>query len=331
MLSCAVLDDYQDVARTVADWRPLSGKIDVHMYTDHFSDREALADALAGFDIAVVMRERTPFDRWLFERLPRLKLLVTTGHRNASIDLEAAADRGVTVCGTEGSSGSTAELAWGLILAHMRNIPQEVGRFRDGGKWQTSVGRTMHGKKLGVIGIGTLGTKVARVGIAFGMDVSGWSRSLTAERCAELGIRHAGSLDDLLRASDVVTLHVTLNAQSRGLIGGRELGLMRPTALLINTSRGPVVDERALIDTLRKRRIAGAGIDVFDQEPLPLDHPYRRLDNLIATPHLGYVTEETYSVFYGQAVEDIAAWLAGNPVRILRPGSQPGPGSMAAS
>lgn len=321
MLSCAVLDDYQDVARTIADWRPLSGAVDVHVFTDHFSDREALVGALAGFDIAVAMRERTPFDRWLFERLPKLKLLVTTGLRNASIDLDAAADKGVTVCGTGSSVGSTAELAWGLILALMRNIPQEVARFRDGGKWQTSVGRGVHGRKLGVIGLGNLGARVARAGIAFGMDVSGWSRSLTAERCAELGISHAGSLDDLLRASDVVTLHVTLNTQSRGLIGDRELGLMRPTAILINTSRGPVVDERALIDALRERRIAGAGIDVYDQEPLPLDHPYRRLDNLIATPHLGYVTEESYRVYYGQAVEDIAAWLAGSPVRVLRPGS----------
>jgi phosphoglycerate dehydrogenase-like enzyme len=321
MLSCAVLDDYQDVARTIADWQPLSGKVDVHVYTDHFSDREALAVALAGFDIAVAMRERTPFDRWLFERLPRLKLLVTTGLRNASIDLDAAADKRVVVCGTGGSVGSTAELAWGLILALMRNIPQEVARFRDGGKWQTSVGRGVHGRRLGVIGLGNLGARVARAGIAFGMEVSGWSRSLTAERCAELGISHAGSLDDLLRTSDVVTLHVTLNAQSRGLIGDRELGLMRPTALLINTSRGPIVDERALIDTLRRRRIAGAGIDVFDQEPLPLDHPFRHLENLIATPHLGYVTEESYHVFYGQAVEDIAAWLAGSPVRVLRPGS----------
>jgi phosphoglycerate dehydrogenase-like enzyme len=321
MLSCAVLDDYQDVARTIADWRPLEGTVRVQVFNEHFFDRTALAQVLSEFEIVVIMRERTPFDAWLFERLPKLQLLVTTGLRNASIDLEAAAAKGVTVCGTGGSVGSTAELAWGLILALMRNIPQEVARFRDGGKWQTGVGRGLHGKRLGIVGLGNLGTRVARAGIAFGMDVSGWSRSLTAERCAELGISHAGSLDDLLRASDVVTLHVTLNAQSRGLIGGRELGLMRPSALLINTSRGPIVEERALIDALRKRRIAGAGIDVFDQEPLPLDHPFRHLDNLIATPHLGYVTEESYRVFYGQAVEDIAAWLAGSPVRVLRPGS----------
>lgn len=321
MLSCAVLDDYQDVALTLADWRPLAGKVDVQVYTDYFSDRQALADALAGFDIAVVMRERTPCDRWLFERLPKLKLLVSTGMRNASIDLDAAAEKGVTVCGTGSSVGSTSELAWGLILALMRNIPQDVARFRDGGKWQTRIGHGVHGRKLGVIGLGNLGARVARAGIAFGMDVCGWSRNLSAERCTQLGIRRADSLDALLRAADVVTLHVTLNPQSRGLIGERELALMRPNAFLINTSRGPVIDERALIDTLRARRIAGAGIDVFDQEPLPPDHPFRRLDNLIATPHIGYVTEENYRVYYGQAVEDIAAWLAGSPVRVLRPES----------
>ena len=321
MLSCAVLDDYQDVARTFADWRPLSGAVDIHVFTEHFSDREALAGALAGFDIAVAMRERTPFDRWLFERLPRLKLLVTTGMRNASIDFEAAADKGVTVCGTGSTVGSTAELAWGLILALVRNIPQEVARFRDRGQWQTSVGRGLHGKKLGIVGLGNLGARVARAGIAFGMDVCGWSRSLTAERCAEFGISHAGSLDDLLRASDIVTLHVTLNAQSRGLIGAREFGLMRRGAYLVNTSRGPVVDEGALIHALRTEQIAGAAVDVYAEEPLALDHPFRGLDNLIATPHLGYVTEETYRVYYGEAVEDIAAWLAGSPVRVLRPGS----------
>ena len=321
MLSCAVLDDYQDVARTLADWRPLEGKVDVQVFNEHFFDRDELARRLAGFDMAVAMRERTPFDAWLFDRLPRLKLLVTTGARNASIDLEAAGRHGVTVCGTGSAVGSTAELAWGLIVSLMRGIPQEVVRFREGGAWQTGVGRGVHGKSLGVIGLGNLGARVARVGLAFGMQVSGWSRSLTRDRCVELGVNHAGSLDALLAGSDVVSLHVTLNAQSRGMIGARELGLMRPRAILVNTSRGPIVDERALIDALQERRIAGAGIDVFDREPLPLDHPYRTLDNLVATPHLGYVTEESYRVYYGEAVEDIAAWLAGNPVRVLRPGA----------
>lgn len=319
MFSCAILDDYQGVATTIADWRPLSGKVEVHVFRDHIADRAALAKALQPFDILVAMRERTAFDASLFEQLPKLKLLVTTGLRNASIDLRAAEARGVTVCGTQSSVGSTSELAWGLIFSVMRDIPAEVTRFREGGRWQAGVGRGVHGKTLGVVGVGNLGARAARAGIAFGMNVMGWSRSLSEERCRELGIHRAASLDELLAGSDVITLHLTLNAQSRGLIGAREFGLMRPDAVLVNTSRGPIVDERALIDALRARRIAGAGIDVYDEEPLPDDHPFRGLDNLVATPHLGYVTEESYRVYYGQAVEDIAAWLDGKPVRVLKP------------
>lgn len=317
MVACAVLDDYQDVATSIADWKPLEGKLRVQVFTEHFFDRAALARTLSGFEIVVAMRERTAFDAWLFERLPKLKLLVTTGMRNAAIDLEAAARHGVQVCGTGSSAGATAELAWGLIHALTRDIPQEVNRFRQGGKWQTRLGRDLLGKNLGVIGMGNLGVRVARVGLAFGMHVSGWSRSLTPERCAEIGIAHAGTLDNLLGNSDVVSLHVTLNAQSRGLIGAREFGLMRRSACLVNTSRGPVVDEAALIHALTTGQIAGAGIDVYAEEPLALDHPFRSLDGLIATPHLGYVTEETYRVYYAQAVEDISAWLAGTPVRLL--------------
>lgn len=319
MLSCAILDDYQGVATTIADWRGLSGKVDVQVFRDHIFDRAALAEALRRFEIVVAMRERTAFDAPLFERLPNLKLLVTTGLRNASIDLVAAGKRGVTVCGTQSAVGSTSELAWGLIFSLMRDIPAEVARFRAGGRWQAGVGRGVHGKTLGVVGVGNLGARAAKAGVAFGMDVSGWSRSLTEERCRELGIRRAASLDELLAGSDVITLHLTLNAQSRGLIGEREFGLMRAGAILVNTSRGPIVDERALIDALRGRRIAGAGIDVYDVEPLPDDHPFRSLDNLVATPHLGYVTEESYRVYYGQAVEDIAAWMGGKPVRVLKP------------
>ena len=318
MLSCVVLDDYQNVAKAYGDWRSLAGKVDLTVLNEHIFDREELAETLARFDIAIAMRERTAFDAWLFERLPNLKLLVTTGLRNASIDLEAAAHRGVTVCGTGSSVGTTSELAWGLILGLMRNIPHEVQRFRDGGQWQTLVGRGVNGKKLGVIGLGNLGARTARVGLAFGMQVSAWSRSLTRDRCAELGVQHAGSLDNLLAGSDVVSLHVTLNAQSRGMIGARELALMQPGAIIVNTSRGPIIDERALIAALRERRIAGAGIDVFDREPLPLDHPFRGMENVIATPHLGYVTQESYRVYYGEAVEDIAAWIAGKPVRVLK-------------
>jgi len=317
MLSCAVLDDYQDVAKSIADWRTLAGKVTVQVFSEHFFDRAALSRALFEFDIVVAMRERTPFDEWLFERLPKLKLLVTTGMRNASIDLDAASRHRVQVCGTGGFAGATAELTWGLIHSLTRDIPREVNRFREGGKWQTGLGRGLLGKTLGVIGTGNLGLRVARVGLAFGMHVFGWSRSLTPERCAEIGIQHAGTLDNLLANADIVSLHVTLNAQSRGLIGAREFGLMRRSAYLVNTSRGPVVDEAALIHALRTGQIAGAGIDVYAEEPLALDHPFRSLDRLIATPHLGYVTEETYRVYYGQAVENIGAWLAGTPLRLL--------------
>ena len=320
MHSCAILDDYQNAALSVADWSPLAGQVDARTFNEHFEDREVLAKALAGFDIVVAMRERTSFDAWLFDRLPKLRLLVTTGMRNASIDLEAAAKHGVTVCGTSGSVGTTAELAWGLILACARSITKEDALFHSGGKWQTTLGRGMNGKTLGIIGLGNLGARTAKVGLAFEMKVLAWSPRLTPERCAEVGVTHAGTLDDLLRASDIVSIHVTLNEKSRGLLGARELALMKPDAYLVNTSRGPIVDEQALIAALREKRIAGAGLDVFDREPLPSDHPLRRLDNVVATPHLGYVTLEGYRIFYGQAVEDIKAWIAGSPVRVLRAG-----------
>ena len=320
MHSCAILDDYQNVALSVADWGPLGGQVSTRAFNEHIEDREALAKVLAEFDIIVAMRERTPFDAWMFDHLPKLKLLVTTGMRNASIDLEAAARKNVTVCGTSGSVGSTAELAWGLILACARNITKEDALFHSGGKWQTTLGRGMNGKTLGIIGLGNLGARTAKVGLAFEMKVLAWSPRLTPERCAEVGVTHAGTLDDLLRASDVVSLHVTLNEKSRGLLGARELALMKPDAYLVNTSRGPLIDEQALIAALKEKRIAGAGLDVFDREPLPSDHPLRQFDNVVATPHLGYVTLEGYRVFYGQAVEDIKGWLAGKPVRVLQAG-----------
>ena len=320
MRACAILDDYQNVALTFADWSTLGDAVTVRVFNEHIADREALARALADFDIIVAMRERTPFDAWLFDRLPKLKLLVTTGMRNPSIDLAAAAKHDVTVCGTAGSVGSTAELAWGLIIALARSIPQENALFRSGGRWQTTVGRGVNGKTLGVIGLGNLGARVAKVGLAFEMKVLAWSPNLTRERCAELGVTHAGTLDELLRASDVVTLHVVLNEKSRGLLGARELALMKRDAYLVNTSRGPLIDEQALIAALREKRIGGAGLDVFDHEPLPNDHPLRQLDNVVATPHLGYVTEESYRIFYPQAVEDIQGWIAGSPVRTLGPG-----------
>jgi phosphoglycerate dehydrogenase-like enzyme len=317
MLHCVALDDYQNVARKFGDWNKLAGKVELKVHTDHIDDRETVAKALADAEIVIAMRERTPFDRWLFARLPKLKLLITTGMKNASIDLKAAADHGVLVCGTEGSMVATAELTWGLIFALMRHISQEMQNFQRGGHWQITVGREVARRRLGVIGLGRLGSQVARAGITFGMEVSAWSQNLTPERCAEIGVKHAGSLDDLLRTSDVVSIHLVLSDRTRNLLGARELGLMKPDAILINTSRGPIVDEKALIATLKEKRISGAGIDVFEKEPLPADHPFRSIANLVATPHLGYVTEESYRLYYGQAVDNIVAWLAGSPVRIV--------------
>jgi phosphoglycerate dehydrogenase-like enzyme len=316
MLRCAILDDYQNVARSCADWDSLTGKIDLQVFNEFFAVRDALAAALADFDVVVAMRERTRFDRSLFERLPRLKLLVTTGMVNAAIDMDAAAEHGVTVCGTSGSVGSTAELTWGLILALMRHIATEHAVLRSGGRWQTTIGRELRGRKLGIIGLGRLGARVARIGQALEMNVMAWSRNLTAERCAEVEVRLAGSLDELLGASDVVSLHLVLSERTKGLIGARELGLMKPGAVLINTSRGPLVDEAALVSVLEEKRIS-AGLDVFDQEPLSEAHPLRTLDNVVLTPHLGYVTEETYRIYYSGVVEVIAAWHAGNPIRVI--------------
>ena len=316
MLRCVALDDYQNVARKFGDWDRLKRRVELHSVTEYISDRDAVAAALKGADIVIAMRERTPFDRALLEKLPDLKLLITTGLKNASIDVKAAAERGLPVSGTESSAVATAELTWGLIFSLMRHIPAESDGLRNGG-WQRTVGREVFGRRLGVIGLGRLGSRVAKAGLAFGMRVSAWSQNLTPERCAEAGIEHAGSLDALLQSSDIVTIHLVLSDRTRGLLNARELGLMKPDALLINTSRGPIVDEAALIAALTTKGIAGAGLDVFDREPLPADHPFRRLSNVVATPHLGYVTEEAYRLFYGQSVENIEAWLAGKPVRVL--------------
>ena len=312
----AILDDYQDVARRLADWKSLPAEVVV--FRDHLSDESKVAARLADFDVVVAMRERTPFPRSLFERLPRLRLLVTTGMRNASIDLRAAADRGVVVSGTAGLPSPTAELTWALILALVRHVPREDRATREG-RWQETLGTTLKGRTLGVLGLGQLGSRVARVGKAFEMDVIAWSQNLTAERATAVGATLAGSRDELLARADIVTIHLVLSDRTRGLVGARELGLMRPTTYLVNTSRGPIVDEGALIATLRAGKIAGAGLDVYDEEPLPADHQLRRLPNTVITPHLGYVTEETYQIFYSQALEDIRAFLAGAPVRVLSP------------
>ncbi|NEI74572.1 D-2-hydroxyacid dehydrogenase family protein [Rhizobium lusitanum] len=322
-LRCAILDDYQKVAFSMADWSELDGKIEIDRFHDHIGDADELAAKLADYDMVLAMRERTPFPAAFLGRLPKLKLLLTTGMVNASIDMEAAARLGITVAGTRGSAGAAAELTWGLLLALVRHIPAENANFHQGGsQWQLTVGRDLKGRTLGVAGIGRLGQLVAGYGRAFGMNVLGWSRSNTPERSAELGIGFAASLDALLEASDIVSLHLPLNAETRAIIGKRELDLMKPGAILLNTSRGPLVDENAMVAALESGGLGGAGLDVFDTEPLPLDHALRRFGNVIATPHLGYVTEESYRIYFSEAVEDISAWLAGNPVRVL---NQPDP------
>jgi len=317
MTCVAILDDYQRVALRMADWGTLPDGAAVTVFDDHLADPDAVAARLRDFEVVVAMRERTPFSRALLERLPRLKLLVTTGMRNASIDVQAAADRGVVVCGTAGLPYPTAELTWALILALARRVPAEDRATREG-RWQVSVGVGLNGKTLGVLGLGTLGSRVARVGKAFEMTVLAWSQNLTAERAAEVGATLVGK-DELLARADVATIHLVLGARTRGLIGARELALMKPSAYLVNTSRGPIVEEAALVAALRAGTLAGAGLDVFDEEPLPLDHPFRHLPSIVITPHLGYVTEEGYRIFYAHALEDIQAYLRNAPVRVLSP------------
>ncbi|MGY1806930.1 D-2-hydroxyacid dehydrogenase family protein [Blastococcus sp. SYSU D00669] len=312
----AVLDDYQSAAASYADWSRLPEPAEVVEFHDHVDDREALVRRLQPFDVVVAMRERTPFPRALLERLPNLRLLVTTGARNASIDVAAAAELGVTVCGTGAHPSGTAELTWALILAVARHVPQEDASVRAGG-WQQTVGLDLAGGTLGVIGLGRLGSRVAQIGQAFGMDVVAWSQNLTPERAAEVGVRRASSKEELLTGADVVTIHLQLSDRTHGLIGRPELSLMKPTAILVNTSRGPIVDEQALVEALRGGAIHGAGLDVFDQEPLPRHHPLRELRRVVLTPHLGYVTGRGYEVFYREAVEDVAAWLAGTPTRLI--------------
>lgn len=317
-LRCAVLDDYQDVARTLADWSAVAPEVEVRVFQASLGDEDAVAAALKGFEIVCLMRERTPFPRALIEKLPALKLIVTTGLRNASIDVAAAAGRGITVCGTESAGHPTAELTVGLMLDLARKISFESARMKAGEPWQVTVGDDLYGKTLGIIGLGKLGSRVAKVGLAFGMKVLAWSQNLTPETCAAAGVAYAGK-EELLRQSDFVTVHLVLSARTRGLIGAAELASMKRSAYLINTARGPIVEESALIAALREKRIAGAALDVFDTEPLPRDHPLRALPNAIVTPHLGYVTADNYRQFYGQTVEAIRGFLDGKPVRVIAP------------
>src|SRR3982751_3625757 len=313
----AVLDDYQSAAADFCDWSQVAGPVEVVEFHDHVGDEDDVAARLQSFDVVIAMRERTDFRRSLLERLPDLKLLVTTGMRNKSIDVEAANERGITVCGTGSNATATAELTWGLILATARHIPQEDASVRAGG-WQQTVGTDLAGARLGIIGLGRLGSQVAKIGQAFGMDVVAWSQNLTDERADEGGTTRV-ERDELFATSDVVTIHLLLSKRTRGLIRADDLALMKHTAVLINTSRGPIVEQQALLDALHDGTIGGAGLDVFDEEPLPKDHPLRTAPRTVLTPHLGYVTRNTYEIFYREAVEDVAAFLAGDPVRVLTP------------
>jgi phosphoglycerate dehydrogenase-like enzyme len=315
MFRVAVLDDYQHVAHCLADWNSLAPRAQVEFFHDNLVDLPRLASRLQSFQAVVLMRERTPFPRALVEQLPNLRLLVTAGMRNASIDVDAAGERGVLVTGTETLATPTAEFTWGLILALSRNLVHEANGMRSG-QWQTTVGHGVAGKTLGVLGLGKLGSRVAAVGKAFGMRVLAWSQNLTPEKASEAGAVYA-SREDLLESSDIVTIHLVLSERTRNLIGASELARMKPSAFLVNTSRGPIVNQAALLEALSTRRIAGAAIDVYDQEPLPADHPLRKPENLLLTPHLGYVTEENYRTIYGCAVENIRAFLDGKPMRAI--------------
>jgi len=307
-----VLDDYQDVALGMGAWDRLDAEV-VALH-EHLLG-EGLVAALSGSEVVVAMRERTPFDRALLDRLPDLRLLVTTGMANASIDLDAARERGVQVCGTRSRQAGPAELTWALVLAVTRRVAYEDAAVRAGG-WQTTIGPELSGRTLGVLGLGRLGSIVAGYGRAFGMRVLGWSANLDPGRARELGVEPV-TLDDLLTRSDVVSVHLKLSDRTRGLLGARELDLIGPDGYLVNTSRGPIVDEAALVEALRSGRIAGAGLDVFDVEPLPADHPLRTVPRAVLTPHIGYVALDAYRVFYADAVEDVVAWLGGEPVRVL--------------
>jgi phosphoglycerate dehydrogenase-like enzyme len=315
-LRCAILDDYMNLALRTADWSKINDRVQVEVFNQPFASMQAAASALKDFEIICAMRERTPFPRAMFEALPNLKLLITSGMRNASIDMEAAKQRGIVLCGTQWGRDPTAPLTMGLILELTRNIGRENARMHAGEPLQKFVGIEIEGKTLGVVGLGKLGAKVSALARAFGMNVIAWSPNLTAERCKEVGVSYA-SKEELFATADIVTIHVVLSERSRGLVGRDDLARMKPTSYLVNTARGPIVDEAALLQTLEQHKIAGAAVDVFSVEPLPVDHPFRKLDNMVVTPHLGYVTEETFRAHYGQMVEGIDAWFKGEPVRRL--------------
>jgi len=315
-LRCAILDDYYNLALTIADWSKITDRVDITVFNQPFASQEAAATALKDFEIICAMRERTAFPRSLFAALPKLKLLITSGMRNLAIDMEAAKDHKVVLCGTQWARDPTAPLTMGLILELTRKIGRENWRMHGGESWQKFVGIEIEGRTLGVVGLGKLGGKVSKLAQAFGMNVIAWSPNLTADRCKEVGVTYA-TKEELFSTADIVTVHVVLSPRSRGLVGREDLARMKPTAYLVNTARGPIVDEQALLETLQQRKIAGAGIDVFSVEPLPLDHPFRKLDNMVLTPHLGYATEESFRNHYTQMVEGIDAWFKGESPRRL--------------
>jgi D-3-phosphoglycerate dehydrogenase len=315
-LRCAILDDYQNVALQMADWSPLADRLETTVFDTPFASAEDAIAALQDFEIVCAMRERTPFPRAVFEALPKLKLLITSGMRNAAIDLEAAKARGVIVCGTAMVGNPTAGLTIGLMLELTRKIGFENARMKAGMPWQVTLGEDVAGKTLGIVGLGKLGSQVAGIGRALGMKTIAWSSNLTPEACAKEGVTYA-TKEELFATADIITIHLVLSDRSRGLVGRDDLARMKPSAHLINTARGPIVDEAALLEILQAGKIAGAGLDTYSQEPLPLDSPLRQLDNVVITPHLGYVTAENYQRIYREMIEGIEGWLKGAPVRPL--------------
>ncbi|WP_339301067.1 D-2-hydroxyacid dehydrogenase family protein [Paenibacillus sp. FSL R5-0623] len=316
-LRCAVLDDYQNVALTSADWGPLMDQVEIQTFNNYMGSEDKVIQELQDFDIVVLMRERTPFPEKVISQLPRLKLLITSGMRNASIDLKAAEKNGIIVCGTEGSSNPPTELTWALILGLSRQLVTENNALRSNRNWQSTVGLDLHGRTLGLIGLGKIGTRMAEIAQAFGMNVMAWSENLTQEKAEKHGVTWSETKEQLLAQSDIVSIHLVLSDRTRNLIGQAEFQLMKSSALLINTSRAGIVDQEAMVEALQRGVIAGAGLDVYEQEPLPVNHVMRTLPNVLATPHLGYVTRGNYEIYYNHTVENIAMFLKGTPIRQL--------------
>ncbi|WP_339784148.1 D-2-hydroxyacid dehydrogenase family protein [Paenibacillus sp. FSL R7-0313] len=316
-LRCAVLDDYQNVALTSADWSPLMDQVEIQTFNNYMGSEEKVIQELQDFDIVVLMRERTPFPEKVISQLPKLKLLITSGMRNASIDLKAAEKNGIIVCGTEGSSNPPTELTWALILGLSRQLVTENNALRSNRNWQSTVGLDLHGRTLGLLGLGKIGTRMAEIAQAFGMNVMAWSENLTQEKAEKHGVIWSETKEQLLAQSDIVSIHLVLSDRTRNLIGQAEFQLMKSSALLINTSRAGIVDQEAMVEALQSGVIAGAGLDVYEQEPLPVNHVMRTLPNVLATPHLGYVTRGNYEIYYNHTVENIAMFLKGTPIRQL--------------